>query len=204
MQEKGAALKYLLILASFIEGGCLMAFEVLSIKIYTPFLGASIYVWTAILAVTLAGLAAGYRIGGKLAQKRPERSLVISFLAAGLLIFLSTFIAGIFLPLFMNTEIRLASLLSGLLILFFPVFFMGTISPLIVKLMDRYYSHLGRSAGLIFGTGTIGGIVFILLTVYFLIPVAGITISTFLTGGMLILTGSALQAYKIPLLSEKK
>lgn len=35
--------------------------------------GVSFFVWSALLAVTLASLAAGYYLGGVLVDRRPER-----------------------------------------------------------------------------------------------------------------------------------
>lgn len=204
MQENKLFLKYVLIASSFIEGGCLMAFEILSIKIYTPYLGASIYVWTSVLTITLAGLASGYWYGGILSKRNPKKALCISFIASGILIFLSTFTANSFLPSFMNMEIRLASLLSGLLILFVPVFFLGTISPLIVKLLNDFYKHLGRSAGSVYSIGTVGGICFVLITVYVFIPGLGVKYTSFLLGSLLLLVGSGLSVLKISVADEKK
>lgn len=181
-----------------------MAFEVLSIKIYTPYLGASIYVWTSILTVTLAGLACGYWAGGNLSKKESEKALTISFIASGLLIFFSTFIAKVLLPIFINLEIRLASLLSGFLILFFPMFFLGTISPMIVKFLNRFYMHLGKSTGLIYGTGTVGGIFFILITVYGFIPIVGVRSTSFLLGALLLFIGLMLFTFRFQLANEKK
>jgi predicted membrane-bound spermidine synthase len=178
-----------LILASFIEGGCLMAFEILSVKIYTPFLGASMYVWTSILAVTLLGLAVGYRAGGYFAGKDSKDMLAYSFLLSGLLVFLSTFTVKLFSPVFLNTGIKMASLLAGCIVLFFPVFFMGIISPMIVRNINKVYNDLARSTGIIYGTGTFGGIIFILVTVYFFIPVLGVKSTTFLLGTLLMIPG---------------
>jgi predicted membrane-bound spermidine synthase len=204
MQENRLSLKYFLIISSFIEGGCLMAFEVLSIKIYTPFLGASIYVWTSILTITLAGLACGYWAGGLMSKKDDPKSLGRSFIFSGALIFLSTFIAKLLLPAFINMEIRIASLLAGFLILFFPVFFMGTISPLIVKFLNRFNNNIGKSSGIIYGTGTIGGIFFVMLTVYFFIPELGVKYTSFLLGALMIVVGAVLTVYKISSANEKK
>jgi hypothetical protein len=185
-----------LILASFIEGGCLMAFEILSVKIYTPFLGASMYVWTSILAVTLLGLALGYRAGGYFAGKESKNILAYSFFLSGTLVLLSTFTVKLFSPVFLGSGIKMASLLAGFIVLFFPVFFMGIISPMIVRYINKANNDLARSTGMIYGTGTFGGIVFILLTVYFFIPVLGVKNTTFLLGALLIVPGFYLKMQK--------
>ena len=55
----------ILLTVSFIEGGALMAYEIISSRIYTPHFGGTVYVWTSILTITLLGLALGYRHGDK-------------------------------------------------------------------------------------------------------------------------------------------
>ncbi len=181
-----------------------MAFEILSAKIYTPFLGASIYVWTAILTVTLLGLAVGYRVGGYLSQKESSRYLSLSFFIAGILVFLSTNIANFFLPMFLTIEIKMAALFSGFVILFFPVLFMGIISPLIVKQLNTIFLKISQATGIVYSIGTIGGIVFVVATVYWLIPNMGVKQTSFLLGILLIFVGIVLTFLKFPAGNEKK
>ncbi|MBK6986726.1 MAG: hypothetical protein IPH32_19195 [Bacteroidetes bacterium] len=42
---------------SFIEGGAVMATELLGAKMLAPYFGSSLYVWATVLAITLGGLA---------------------------------------------------------------------------------------------------------------------------------------------------
>ena len=56
-------------LLSFIEGGAVMATELLGAKMLAPYFGSSLYVWATVLAVTLGGLAIGYFLGGLLSFK---------------------------------------------------------------------------------------------------------------------------------------
>ena len=182
----------ILIIASFIEGGVLMAFEVLSAKIYTPFLGASIYVWTSILTVTLIGLAVGYWWGGKLSLKNSKKLLIRSFLIAGILILGSTFIADIILPGLLNMSIKGASIVAGFMVLFVPVLFLGTVSPLIIGLLHNMGRKLSTTTGLIFGIGTVGGIVLLLTTVFVFIPTIGVRNSSYVLGLLLLLMATAL------------
>lgn len=177
----------LFLLLSLIEGGVLMAFEILSTKIYTPYLGSSIYVWTSVLTVTLIGLALGYRIGGNWSTDKIKKRLIMSYLIAGLLVLLSTFIADAILPSLVNLNVRLAAMIAGFIVLFFPVFFMGTVSPLIIGEFNRNGRQLSAATGIIFGTGTIGGIIFLLITVFQFIPTIGVQATSFVLGAMMIL-----------------
>jgi len=49
---------------AFIEGGSVMAIELLGAKMLAIYYGNSLYVWTSVLGITLAGLASGYFAGG--------------------------------------------------------------------------------------------------------------------------------------------
>ena len=49
----------LLLLLSFIEGGSLMAVELMSARMLAPYFGSSLFVWATVLAVTLGGLTLG-------------------------------------------------------------------------------------------------------------------------------------------------
>jgi predicted membrane-bound spermidine synthase len=180
-----------------------MAFEILSVKIYTPYLGNSIYVWTSILVVTLMGLAVGYRAGGFLASKESKSSLVYSFLLSGILIFCSTYTVQFFSPVFLSTGIKMASLIAGFVVLFFPVLLMGIVSPLIVNYLNSIYLKLSKSAGIVYSIGTLGGIVFVLATVYIFIPGIGVKNTSYLLGSLLMLTGLLMMLQKMPMAHEK-
>ncbi|MDR0313963.1 MAG: fused MFS/spermidine synthase [Treponema sp.] len=48
-----------------------MILELVGSRMLAPFLGASIVVWTALIGVIMASLAAGYYAGGCIADARP-------------------------------------------------------------------------------------------------------------------------------------
>lgn len=181
------AVFFIFLLLSLIEGGVLMAFEILSTKIYTPYLGSSIYVWTSVLTVTLVGLALGYRVGGKWSLEKIKGRLIMAYGLAGLLIIASTFIADLILPSLIDLNVRLASIVAGFIVLFFPVFFMGTVSPLIIGELNRNKKQLSTATGIIFGTGTVGGIILLLATVFLFIPELGVQMSSIILGALMIL-----------------
>lgn len=199
--QKQLHMTSMLLVVSFMEGGALMAFEILSSKICTPYLGSSIYVWTSILTVTLSGLAVGYRIGGKYADTVPAGKLKQALLLAALMVGLSPFISVPVLQSMLSMDVKVASLMGGVAIVFLPVLAMGMVSPLIVGLISNAGSPAGSgisvpmAAGLVYGTGTLGGILFLLTTTFLLIPAIGVKASTFVLSGMLLL--GALMAFKL-------
>ena len=71
----------------FVEGASLMVVELLGAKLLAPFYGSSLYVWTAVLSITIIGLTLGYHFGGKLTQKKAlHYYLGLIILLAGLFI----------------------------------------------------------------------------------------------------------------------
>ena len=68
---------------SFLEGASVMAAELLGAKMLAPYFGTSLNVWSAVLAVTLGGLAMGYFVGGVFSEKKnTERNLYYILLAS--------------------------------------------------------------------------------------------------------------------------
>ena len=57
-----------LFLVLLIEGGALMAVELMGAKLVAPFYGNSLYVWTAVLTIAVLGVTLGYYTGGRLAN----------------------------------------------------------------------------------------------------------------------------------------
>src|ERR1035437_6545142 len=56
-------------LVLLIEGSSLMAAELLGARLLAPFYGSSLYIWTAVLCITMLGLAMGYYSSGRLSVK---------------------------------------------------------------------------------------------------------------------------------------
>ena len=57
-----------------------MAAEICGAKLLAPFFGSSLYVWSSVMAITLAGLACGYFIGGKLSIKTNKQNILLLIL----------------------------------------------------------------------------------------------------------------------------
>jgi predicted membrane-bound spermidine synthase len=175
-----------------------MSFEILSSKLYTPYLGSSIYVWTAILTVTLIGLAIGYRLGGKYAENGARKKVLQALAAAAILVGLSSFLSKPVLEAMLSMDVKTASLFGGMAIIFLPVLAMGMVSPLIVGLLTSNGTRLSMASGLVYGIGTLGGILLLLLTTFFLIPTIGVRASTFVLGCLLIVAALTVFIVKEP------
>ena len=169
-------------LLSFMEGGALMAIELIGAKIIAPYYGNSLYVWTAVLATTLGGLATGYFSGGLISGKWNKMKTIyfILFISA-LIVALIPVSAPTVMEATLGLELKSGITLSCLFILTPPLICFGMVSPVIISYLSTELSLVGRAAGTVYGISTIGGILFTFLMGIYLIPNAGLKISTWLT-----------------------
>ena len=88
----------------FITGGVILSLELIASRILAPFFGVSLYIWTAILSVTLAFLALGYQFGGWMTLKVEEKhheSLLLSLpILSALFVFYLALLIQLFYLLF--------------------------------------------------------------------------------------------------------
>ena len=57
---------------TFIASFCSLVIEMVAGRILAPFVGVSLYTWTSIIGVILAGISIGAYIGGKLVDRFPH------------------------------------------------------------------------------------------------------------------------------------
>jgi hypothetical protein len=57
--------------ASFLTGAIVLVVEILGTRVLSPYYGASVYVWSALIGVTLGSLTLGYLAGGWAADRWP-------------------------------------------------------------------------------------------------------------------------------------
>jgi len=176
----------LLLFISFLEGGAVMIIELLGAKIIAPYYGVSLYVWSSVLGVTLGALAIGYFAGGLISKKYPGPGSLFSVILLGAFF---TALAPLTAPkILVFTEtlgVKLGSLVSVLLYLLVPVACLGSVSPIIIQLINKNSSEVGKSAGTVYAVSTVGGILATFLTGFYLIPTLGIKLTAFITAGVL-------------------
>ena len=72
----------------FASSTCIMVLEIVAARLIAANLGASLYTWTSVIGVILAGISIGNFCGGKIADRQaPKRVLPMLFLAASVLSF---------------------------------------------------------------------------------------------------------------------
>lgn len=179
--------KYLFFL-SFLEGSAVMASELLGAKMIAPFFGGSMYVWAAVLGVTLFALMSGYYFGGYISQKIKRSSLVYWVLMiSGLFLIIMPYTSIWIMEQTINMDIRLGATLSLMVFMFPPLLFMGMTSPILINMINKKVDSSGRSAGSIYAISTLGGILATFLVGFYLLPEFGIKWPCFVFGLLLIL-----------------
>jgi predicted membrane-bound spermidine synthase len=71
-------------LLSFVASGATLVLELVAGRLLSPLIGVSLYTWTAIIGVMLAGVSLGSWLGGRLADRHPGACSVGSSCSAAL------------------------------------------------------------------------------------------------------------------------
>lgn len=153
-----------------------LGFEMVASRILTPLFGSGIYTWATIISIVVAGLMAGYFIGGFLADRFPTFGLAaaIKLVSAGYLILVFAIVGGRLESLIDAIPGETAALfVGGLIVCFPPLVVLGMYSPLSVRLLLRDPADAGKISGGLFAVSCFGNIAGILGTTFLLIPSIG-------------------------------
>ncbi|MEJ2722414.1 MAG: fused MFS/spermidine synthase, partial [bacterium] len=166
--------------------------EILGTRILGPFYGVSLFLWSALITVTLAALSLGYAVGGRWADRGPTRvKLSVLLLLAGLLIVLIPWLRRPVLLIAEPMSLRFAVLLAAAILFFPPLTLLGMVSPYAVRLKASRIEVVGTTAGNLYAVSTIAGVAAALLTGFFLIPNVGVFRLTIAIGVLLVGTSLA-------------
>lgn len=166
----------------FLSSAASMALEIAAGRLLAPYVGVSLYTWTAIITVVLAGLSVGHWAGGALADrgsaeagaeeqdaetKSVQAWSAQAWLVAWLLLAAAatTFLSHFILRAVASSVIAAFDPVSAigvlaLLCFFAPSFFAGALSPLLtaMALAEAEASRRGRVLGRMFALGAAGAI----------------------------------------------
>ena len=71
-----------LLRAAVLTGGAsVMVVEILGSRVLAPSFGTTLHVWSALITVTLAALAMGYAVGGRVADRKPGLGALMAVMA---------------------------------------------------------------------------------------------------------------------------
>ncbi len=177
----------------FLSGAALMGLEIVGSRVMAPVFGTSIFVWGALITTFLASLAAGYALGGKVADRKPSAARLGGLLvAAGLLLWLLLARPAPLLAVCASAPVpeRFRALLAALLLFALPSVLMGTISPFATRLAAREVGTIGRTAGNLAAISTAGSIFGTFAMAFLLIPAFPIEPILFGLGAVLVVSGA--------------
>lgn len=157
-------------LTVFISSTCIMVLELAGQRIIAPHVGSSLYTWTSVIGVVMAGISMGNALGGRLAARYASlRLLGLMFLCAGvagwLVLPLDAWnpLGALAIPLLPKVVLVMA------LLFLLPCTILGMISPLVAQLATRDLARAGRTVGSLYAVATAGSIVGTVVTGFYLI-----------------------------------
>jgi spermidine synthase len=174
----------------FIASFCTLVIELVAGRIMAPYVGVSLYTWTSIIGVVLAGISIGAYVGGLIADRFPRPSTL------GWLLFFSGLGAFSISPLTnliggaqFQTSLMSRILLITTIVFFVPSCLLGMISPVVVKLTLNNLQKTGNVVGKIYAFSTLGSILGTFATGFYLISWMG-TRYILLTMGIILIVSA--------------
>lgn len=186
--NKHSKFGHFLLLTVAITGALVMVIEITGARIIAPYFGVGLFVWTALISVTLLALASGYWVGGILADRQhTARTLYGVIGGAGFYVLLMPWLRDPVLALCAPMGLRAGAFASASLLFAPPLFLLGTVSPLAVRLASKAWENLGRTVGLLYAISTAGSFLGSVGTGFFLLAHLGVSKTMAFCGIVLLL-----------------
>ena len=193
---QGLASKARLYATVFLAGASVMMIELLGTRLVAPFYGASLYVWSSLIAVTMMALAVGYYGGGRLADRFSGNGLSLIMALAGLLTVLIPILTKPVLLLTDSLGLRLGAFISALLLFSPSLIVLGMVGPFAIKQRTQALASLASNAGTLYAISTLGSVVGTLLLGFFIFPLLGSREILLGNGLLLVLLAMVLAIYE--------
>ena len=158
----------------FAASAVTLIIEIVAARILAPHIGVSVYTWTSVIGVILAGISLGNWLGGILADRAASRTHLGLILLAGSAATILILPLAQLAPAWVSQAPLLLRivLLTGMLFLA-PALVLGMVSPMVIKLTLLDISVTGNVVGRIYAVSTAGAIVGVFLTGFLLIQALG-------------------------------
>lgn len=161
-------------------GFIMMVLEIIGARFLPRYFGSSFQVWVSQIGVVLIALAAGYYLGGAVADRWPRPAvLALGLFPAGLAVCLIPECGGWLLegiigrhpsnqpiPLLWQ---KLDPVLGSALIFLMPCVVLATLSPYMIRMTTRSLAQVGRASGFIIASSTVGSIAGVFVSGFVLI-----------------------------------
>lgn len=156
----------------FISSAFIMTLELVAARLVAAHLGVSLYTWTAVIGVILAGITLGNYAGGKLADIYAPRGLLTTLFLFSSVMSLSVLLLVDWMgswerPDFLSWPLWI--LWSVTLTFLAPAVILGTISPAAARVALTAGGQVGSTLGSVYAAGAAGSILGTFLTGYFLV-----------------------------------
>ncbi|MCY3545208.1 MAG: fused MFS/spermidine synthase [Chloroflexota bacterium] len=154
----------------FSASACGLIIEIVASRLLAPTVGVSLFTWTSIIGVVLAGISIGNYLGGLTADRFPTpKTLGILLLGAGLTSLSVLPLLEIVSRLYDSLHIlpRIVLITSTLFLV--PSVILGMVSPVVIKLRLSDLSRTGNVVGKIYAVSTAGSIFGVFVTGFALI-----------------------------------
>jgi spermidine synthase len=153
-----------------------MVLELVAARLIAKYLGSSLYTWTSVIGVVLAGITIGNYLGGRIADRSDARKalavlFLISSAACVLTVILNNLVGGLIWLWYLSWPVRVFS--HVFLVFLIPSMLLGTISPVVAKMALDQGLPTGRTVGDIYAWGAAGSIAGTFVTGYYLIAAMG-------------------------------
>jgi spermidine synthase len=158
----------------FTASGCTLIIEIVAGRILAPTIGVSLYTWTSIIGIVLAGISIGNYIGGRVADRYPSPSTVgLILLAGGVasmgILPVDHFVSDRFLTLPIIPRIVMLTVALFLV----PAVILGMVTPVVIKLRLADLAETGNVVGKLYAVSTAGSILGTFLTGFVLVQLFG-------------------------------
>lgn len=160
----------------FLSSACIMILELVAGRLIARHLGSSLYTWTAVIGVVLAGITIGNYLGGRIADRYPARKALavlfaISSAACVLTVVFNNLVGGLMWLWHLSWPMRVFT--HVFLVFLIPSMLLGTISPVVAKMALDRGLPTGRTVGDIYAWGAAGSIAGTFLAGFYLIATMG-------------------------------
>ena len=176
----------------FLSSACIMIIEIVAGRLIARHLGSSLYTWTTVIGVVLAGITVGNYVGGRIADKFNSRKALaflfgLASVACVSIVVLNNLVGKFEFLLHLSLPLRVFCHIS--LVFLLPSTLLGTISPVVAKMaLDRGLAT-GRTVGDIYAWGAAGSIAGTFLAGFYLIAAMGTISVVWTVSGVLLFVG---------------
>tara|TARA_R110002072_G_scaffold146075_2_gene292840 strand:+ start:22536 stop:25634 length:3099 start_codon:yes stop_codon:yes gene_type:complete len=184
----------------FVASVCVMVLELTASRLIAKHVGSSLYTWTSVIGVVLAGITVGNFVGGWMAdrfdrEKILGRLFLLASVASLSVLWLDQLAAGRTRPDDLGWPMWVFLTVAEMF--FLPALALGTISPVVASIALDRSEYTGSTVGNVYAWGAFGSIIGTFLTGFWLIDVFGTRMIIGGTAGMLALLGVAVSSKQL-------